>query len=216
MPVKVKICGITNLEDARAAEVAGADAIGFIFYEKSPRFISIDEAARIRRFINPFVHVVGVFVDHPYTFIRDVVERVELDFVQLHGNEPPELCRLFGEKVIKAFRVKNDFSLETCKKYPNTVWLLDTYSPAAHGGTGATFDWKIAVEAKSLNPNLILSGGLNPDNVGEAIRLVRPLAVDVSSGVEISPGKKDKDKIKKFVRAAKLAALELLDQVQVV
>lgn len=211
MPVKVKICGITNLEDAQAAVEAGADAIGFIFYEKSPRFIPIDEAAKIRRFINPFVHVVGVFVDPSYTFAREVMEKVELDFIQFHGNESPELCRLFGEKSIKAFRVKDVSSLESCRLYQNIVWLLDTYSPTAHGGTGTSFDWKIAIQAKTLNPNLILSGGLNPDNVAEAIKMVKPLAVDVSSGVEISPGKKDKEKIKRFIKAAKLASLEILD-----
>jgi len=209
MPVKVKICGITNLEDALAAVQAGADAIGFIFFEKSPRFIPVEEAAKIRRFINPFVHIVGVFVDPTYTFAREVIERVELDFIQFHGNESPELCRLFGEKAIKAFRVKNDFSPETCRLYENMVWLLDTYSQSTHGGTGMTFDWKIATQVKALNPNIILSGGLTPENVAEAINIVRPLAVDVSSGVEISPGKKDKDKIKKFIKAAKLASLEL-------
>lgn len=209
MPVKVKICGITNLEDARVATEAGADAIGFIFYEKSPRFISPDEAARIRRFINPLIHIVGVFVDHPYTFIQSVVERVELDFVQLHGNESPELCRLFGEKAIKAFRIKDETSLANCDQYRNVLWLLDAYVENVHGGTGRKFNWELALKAKDLNPYIILSGGLNPENVADAIRFVKPVAVDVSSGVEIYPGKKDKEKIKKFVKSAKLAALEL-------
>jgi phosphoribosylanthranilate isomerase len=208
MIVKVKICGITNLQDAKAAVEYGADAIGFIFYKKSPRYISSVEAARIRVNLNPFILSVGVFVDAPYEEIRQTIEEVGLDAVQFHGNESPEFCRIFETKVIKAFRIKDESSIEICNNYPGFAWLLDTYNPDIQGGTGKAFDWDIALKAKALNQNIILSGGLTPENVAEAIKRVKPIAVDVSSGVELFPGKKDKEKIKSFIHAAKTALLE--------
>ncbi|MCX7871857.1 MAG: phosphoribosylanthranilate isomerase [Verrucomicrobiae bacterium] len=209
MPIKVKICGITNLEDALAAVEFGADALGFIFYPKSPRYITPDDAAKIRRIINPFVRVVGVFVDESYTFINSVDEQVNLDFIQLHGNESPELCRLFEEKTIKAFRVKDSFPRERLMEYKNVIWLLDTFAPDTHGGTGTTFDWQIALRAKEFNPNIILSGGLTPENVADAVKMVKPIAVDVASGVESAPGKKDREKLKRFIKNAKIAGFEM-------
>jgi len=208
MFVKVKICGITNLQDAKAAVECGADAIGFIFYKKSQRYISSVEAARIKVNLNPFITTVGVFVDAPYEEISQTIDEVGLDMIQFHGNESPEFCRIFETKVIKAFRIKDESSIETCKNYPGFTWLLDTYSADIQGGTGKAFNWDIALKAKALNHNIVLSGGLTPENVAEAIRKVKPIAVDVSSGVELFPGKKDKDKIRNFVAAAKLALMD--------
>lgn len=207
MFVKVKICGITNIEDAKAAIDCGADAIGFIFYKKSPRYVSPEEAAKIRAIVHPLISVVGVFVDSSCEEIKRTIDEVRLDLVQLHGNEPLEFCRLFQSRVIKAFRIENESALDICKKYSGITWLLDAFKPNLPGGTGAVFDWNIARKAKLLNPNIILSGGLTEENVSDAIRAVQPIAVDVSSGVEIFPGKKDHLKIKRFIYAAKTALI---------
>ncbi len=208
MFIKVKICGITNIEDASIAVDYGADAIGFVFYPKSSRYISPNDAARISAMMPPFINIAGVFVDASYEFIKEVINQVKIDIVQLHGNESPDFCKMFNGKVIKAFRIQNAETLETCKNYSNVSWLLDAFSPDVVGGTGKIFDWQIALKAKLLNPKIILSGGLKPENVAAAIKKVKPMAVDVSSGVEISPGKKDHKKVKNFINAAKLALIE--------
>lgn len=208
MFIKVKICGITNIEDARISADYGADAIGFVFYSQSSRYISPDEAAQISAKMPPFVNIVGVFVDAPFEFIEEVKDKVNLDVIQLHGSESPDFCKMFNRKVIKAFRVQNAETLDICKNYLNVSWLLDTFHPNVIGGTGMVFDWQIALKSRLLNPRIILSGGLTAENVADAIQKVRPIAVDVSSGVEISPGKKDHQKLKAFIKAAKLALVE--------
>ncbi|GBD98826.1 N-(5'-phosphoribosyl)anthranilate isomerase [bacterium BMS3Abin07] len=199
--VKVKICGLTRLEDALSAIEYGADALGFVFYEKSPRFMSPEAAGEIVKKLPPFVTTVGVFVnDHP-SRINEVVKTAGLDMVQLHGDEPQEMCDMWP-RVIKAFRVRDSRDLERLKKYQVAAYLLDAYDPGIPGGTGQSFNWDIAVEAKQ-GGRVILAGGLTPDNVEKAVRRVRPYGVDVSSGVEKKKGIKDCDKMKLFIARAK-------------
>lgn len=205
MPVKVKICGITNESDALAAVEAGADAIGFIFYNKSPRFIAPEKAGEISRILPPFISRVGVFVNPEADFVKQAIALGLIDTLQFHGDEPPEFCLQFNMKCIKAFRVKDTKTLEQCRKYKNFAWLFDTYVEGAQGGTGVVFNWDIAIQARKENRFLILSGGLSPENVVDAVKKVQPYAVDVSSGVEIAPGKKDHQKIKAFISNAKNA-----------
>lgn len=199
--VKVKICGITNLEDALAAVDYGADALGFVFYKGSPRYISPETAKEIIRQLPPFITTVGVFVDEPTSNIEDILRSVPLDVVQFHGHEPPEACMLF-RRVIKAIRVKELSDLEPLKRYKVSAFLLDTYTPESLGGTGQIFNWDIAVAAKQFG-KIILAGGLNPENIERAIRWVRPYAVDVSSGIEEEKGKKDLKRMKLFIERAK-------------
>ncbi len=198
----VKICGITNLQDALAAVEYGADAIGFVFYHKSPRLVSPETAKAIISSLPPFITTVGVFVDEEKSEIEKTASYAGLDVIQLHGSEPPGKCD-FGRKIIKAVRVKTTADIESLKQYGNlSAFLLDTYSPSAIGGTGETFNWEIAVEAKRFG-RIILAGGLNPGNVEKAIKLVQPYGVDVSSGVEGSEkGKKDHIKLKLFIERA--------------
>jgi phosphoribosylanthranilate isomerase len=209
MSVKIKICGITNAGDALAAVEAGADALGFVFYEASPRYLQWPAAANIIRQLPPFVAKVGVFVNAMESFIKQTIEECRLDTLQFHGEEPPEFCHKFSVPVIKAFRVQNAESLRSLPRYDLAAWLLDSYQPAQAGGTGARFDWPLAVEASKLGRPIILAGGLTPENVAEAVRQVRPFAVDVSSGVEAAPGKKDPAKLRAFTRAARSAWYEL-------
>ncbi|MBI5453277.1 MAG: phosphoribosylanthranilate isomerase [Deltaproteobacteria bacterium] len=204
MPVRVKICGITDLEDAEAAVRFGADALGFIFYKKSPRYIDPREAGGIIRALPPFVTKVGVFVNETLDEVRRVREDASLDRVQLHGDETPEYCAALGAGVIKAFRIRVQADIEELALYDVSAFLLDTYREDTPGGTGETFNWEIAVEASSER-RIILSGGLNAENVAMAIKTVRPYAVDASSGVESAPGKKDLEKMKKFIDEAKTA-----------
>jgi len=207
MSVRVKICGITSLDDALAAVDAGADALGFMFYEKSPRSVSLETAREIARQLPPFVAKVGVFVDAAEEVVRKHVAGCGLDTLQFHGDEPPEFCGKFSPlKVYKAFRIQNPDSLRMLPAYRTDAWLLDGYVPDKLGGSGATFNWGLAVEAKKLGRPIILAGGLTPENVADAVRKAQPYAVDVSSGVESSPGKKDPSKMWKFVAAAKAAA----------
>lgn len=207
MSVKVKICGITNLDDALAAVDAGADALGFVFYEGSPRCVTPATVKDVLRRLPPFVTAVGLFVDAPEAAVREVLEQCHLHVLQFHGAESSEYCRKFQGSVIKAFRVRDETSLEALSEYAVAGTLLDSYAPGQAGGTGARFNWDLAVRAKARCGRLILAGGLTPANVAEAVRQVRPYAVDVSSGVESVPGRKDVAKLKAFVRAAK-AALE--------
>lgn len=200
----VKICGITSLEDARAAVEEGADALGFMFYAKSSRNLSPEKAAEIIGNLPASVRKVGVFVDAPIEEIKAVVLTTGVDTIQLHGGESPDICAaLTGVTVYKAFRVKDATSLAHLKDYCVAGWLLDSYVPGAHGGTGATFNWDLAAAAIKLGTPVILAGGLTPANVEEAIRKVHPYGVDVSSGVESAPGKKDREKIRAFIQAAR-------------
>lgn len=204
MRTRVKICGITNLKDSAAAVDCGADALGFIFYGKSPRRIEPKEAAGIIKKLPPFVTAVGVFVDETLDGIRKAVFDSGVTCVQLHGGETPEFCASVGGSVIKAFRIKDAGDLKAMKGYHTGAYLLDTYKAGLSGGTGETFDWGVALEAKKLG-RIILSGGLNPENVLEAVRHVNPYAVDVSSGVEKSPGVKDHSLIRRFIEELKKA-----------
>lgn len=203
MSTIVKICGITNTADALAAASAGADAIGLMFYEKSPRNLTLPAAAEIARALPPYIIKVGVFVNPAEEFVLRAVGECGLNIVQFHGDETPEFCSLFPFMVLKAFRIRDAESLKPLPGYPTDAWLLDAYSPDKPGGTGERFNWDLAVEAQKFGKPIFLAGGLTPENVAEAIRQVRPYAVDVSSGVESSPGRKDHAKVTAFIKAAK-------------
>ena len=190
MSTRVKICGITNLADAQVAVEAGADALGFVFYEKSPRFISMETAAEISKQLPPFILRVGVFVNAPKEDIVRAIGECGLSLLQFHGDEPPEFCTQFGLMSMKAFRIRDAGSLKELPKYKTDAWLLDAYSSDTLGGTGEKFNWDLAMEAQKPGRPVFLAGGLTPENVAEAIRKVRPFGVDVSSGVESSPGKR--------------------------
>lgn len=203
MSVVVKICGITNTPDGIAAAEAGANVLGFVFYEASPRSVSIAGAAEIIRHLPPFVVKAGVFVDAPSELVLRAIAECSLNLLQFHGLEPPEYCTQFGLMSMKAFRVQDAASLERLKDYPTEAWLLDSYVPGKIGGTGETFNWDLAREARAFGRPIFLAGGLTPLNVAEAVKQVGPYGVDVSSGVEAAPGKKDHDKVRAFIRAAK-------------
>ena len=203
MSVKVKICGITNLADATMAVEAGADLLGFVFYEKSPRHILVPAAKDIARQLPSQVARVGVFVNAADELVAEALGECGLHVLQFHGEETPEYCRRFGVMNMKAFRIRDEDSLKTLPAYQTDAWLLDACTPGARGGTGATFNWDLAVEAQKFGRPVFLAGGLTPENVAEAVRRVRPFAVDVSSGVEASPGKKDAAKVRAFIAAAR-------------
>ena len=201
---RVKICGITNIEDAVAAAEYGADAIGFVFQPKSPRAITPETAKNIVSALPPFITTIGVFVNESKLEIERIIRYVGLNIVQLHGNEPPDACQL-NRKVIKAIRVKDLTDLEPLKRYDVSAFLLDTYSPHTMGGTGQIFNWDIAVEAKKFG-RIILAGGLNHENIEEAIKWVRPYGIDVATGVESNKkGEKDHKKLKLFIEKARQA-----------
>ncbi|MBW8458967.1 MAG: phosphoribosylanthranilate isomerase [Thiobacillus sp.] len=206
MAVRVKICGITRLQDLHAACDAGADALGFVFYEKSPRHVSIAAAAALLRELPPFVQAVGLFVNAEPAFIESVLQAIPLDLLQFHGDETPADCVRFGRPYIKAVRVNRDTDLLKCAADFDAArgLLLDAYVPSVPGGTGERFDWSLIPPA--LPTPIILSGGLTPDNVAEAVRRVRPWAVDVSSGVEVTKGIKDAYLIAQFIAKAKEAS----------
>jgi len=199
------VCGITKIEDALAAQALGADAIGLVF-AKSPRGVEKEQAREIVQALPPFVHLVGVFVDEEKSVIEDIADFCRLTVLQFHGSESPEYCAGFGRLVIKAFRISQREDIECLKPYQGKVsaFLLDTYHPVLAGGTGQAFDWDMAKEAGKIGP-IILAGGLNPDNIKAAIRAVKPYAVDVSSGVEMTPGKKDHDKMRLFIERVQQA-----------
>ncbi len=211
---KVKICGITNIGDAVYAAECGADAIGFVFYRNSPRFIERKTAKEIIRSLPPFITTVGVFVNHDIEDIIETVNDCRLNAVQLHGDEPPDYCVKIpllspfnkggagGVKIIKAIRIESEDSLEKMKDYEVSAFLLDSYSKNSYGGTGRTFNWNMAVKAKKYG-RIILAGGLTADNVVEAIEKVKPYGADVSSGVEERDGKKDKEKVREFIKRVK-------------
>lgn len=181
---------------------AGADALGFVFFRGSPRYISPAQAAAIIGCLPPFVQTVGLFVNEESATVNSVADQCGLDIVQLHGEESPEYCAAIRRRVIKAFRVKDAASLDEITKYPVAACLLDAWSPAVHGGTGTTFNWDIAARA-AASRCIILAGGLTPENVAAAAAMVKPYAVDVSSGVESGPGKKDAGLVSRFIRAVK-------------
>ena len=203
--MRVKICGITNLPDALAAVDAGADALGFMIYEQSPRAISIDSAAAITRELPPFVTKVGVFVDPAIELVKAALAKSQLNAIQLHGNETPEFCADLRASVIKAFRIEGPESLEPMRRYQTSAWLLDSFVPGKPGGTGSKFNWDLAVRAKAWGRPILLAGGLTPENVASAVKQVQPYGVDVSSGVESAPGKKDRAKMRDFIAAAQAA-----------
>jgi len=203
--VKVKICGITNLEDALAALFYGADAIGFVFYDKSPRCISPADAANISRILPKKIKRVGVFVNEDVAKVKKIAKLCKLDMLQFHGQESPEYCRKFkGYKVIKAFRINHKEDLAGISKYKTFAYLFDSFSRTKLGGTGRKFNWKILAQAATMRPSIFLSGGLTAGNVKKAIKLLKPDWVDASSSLELKPGKKDHKKIKKFVQSVKL------------
>ncbi|MBI5491755.1 MAG: phosphoribosylanthranilate isomerase [Deltaproteobacteria bacterium] len=203
---RVKVCGITNIDDALISAEYGADALGFVFWEKSPRYISPDRAAAIIKALPPFITAVGVFVDEPAARVRSIIDASGLGCIQLHGSEPPEECARLngatGVKIIKAFRVRDRNDISRLREYNVSAYLLDAFVEGVPGGTGHTFNWEIAIEAKARG-RVILSGGLNPENIIQALAKVEPYGVDVSSGVEESPGKKDRDKLIKFIKRVK-------------
>jgi phosphoribosylanthranilate isomerase len=209
----VKICGITTLEDAHHAVRCGADAIGFVFYEDSPRFISHKRAADIVRTLPDHISKIGVFANADLKFVRDIVKHVNLSAVQLLGKEAPDDLLNFETSVIKVFRVDRKFDVEVLKNYIVDAFLLDAFKKGAYGGTGKTFDWNVAVKAKEFG-RIILSGGLTPENVEDAVRFVRPYGVDVSSGVETKPGKKDPAKVRDFIMRAKSIPVSYRDDEQ--
>ena len=203
MRTRIKICGLTRIEDARAAVQMGADAIGLVFYAPSPRNVGLDQARAIIAAIPPFVTVVGLFVDPVRSEIESVLRRCSLNLLQFHGDESPEFCNGFGLPYIKAARVRADADLvQYLSAYSAAQgWLLDAYHDRLYGGTGASFDWNLIPQG--LPKPVILSGGLTPENVGAAVRQVRPWAVDVSSGVESTKGIKDAAKIAAFIAGVK-------------
>jgi len=206
----LKICGITSRDEAAAIADMGVSALGFIFYRNSPRYTTPENVRNIVRNMPPFVSTVGVFVNEQPENIRGITEFCSLDWIQLHGDESPEYCNSLPRRIIKAFRVKQefnvekllDYNVEKLLDYSVNAFLLDTYNEKAYGGTGTSFDWEVAKKAKKYGP-VILSGGLNTDNLLQALKEVQPYGVDISSGVEKSPGSKDLKKVEEIVRIFK-------------
>lgn len=205
---RVKVCGITELEDARDAVLLGAAAIGLNFYEKSPRCIEASKAAQIIEQLPPFVTVVGIFVNHPDPqSLEDFALSLGLHAVQLHGNETPDYCSMIQRvKVIKAIRVDENFRVDVMRNYGAGTFLLDACSP----GTGQVFDWNRVYGANAFG-SIIIAGGLTAGNVGEVVNKLHPFAVDVASGVESAPGKKDYEKMRQFIEAVQCADVALID-----
>ena len=202
--VKVKICGITNLEDALASFFYGAAALGFVFYKKSPRYIRPDKAANISGILPKQIKRVGVFVDEKISTVKKIAKLCGLDMLQFHGKESPEYCNKFkAYKVIKAFRINKQEDLEGLSKYKTFAHLFDSFSKTKPGGTGNKFNWKILAQAVRMRPIVFLSGGLTAGNIKQAVKLLKPDWVDVSSSLELKPGKKNHKKIKKFIQIVK-------------
>ncbi|MDX1410866.1 MAG: phosphoribosylanthranilate isomerase [Nitrospirales bacterium] len=205
--IKVKICGITNVPDAQVAVSAGTDALGFIFYSKSPRYVDPKVAKLIISELPPFVLPIGVFVNEEPKRVRDIMQECGLALAQLHGDETPAYCESLERPVLRGIRLRDRGSFLAMAEYKGRAgvrgFVVDAFSEFAYGGTGATTDWNLASEAARA-ASILLAGGLTPDNVQEAIRRVKPYGVDVSSGVESRPGEKDPAKVKAFIHAAKL------------
>jgi len=208
--VKIKICGITNEQDAKVAVEAGADALGFIMYRKSPRFVEAAVAKRIIDGLPPFISAVGVFVNEEAATVRRLMDECGLTLAQLHGDESSAYCEKLGRPAMKAVRLKDRGTFLALAEFQGRAnvraFVLDAFSDQAYGGTGQTIDWTLAAEAAGAS-RVLLAGGLTPDNVAEAIRQVRPYGVDVSSGVEVRPGEKDHAKVQAFIRAARLVSV---------
>ena len=203
---RIKVCGITEPEDARIAVAAGADGLGFIFVPQSPRHIDPDMVRKITRELPPLVDAVGVFVDEEMEVVEEIMQYCCLSFIQLHGSETPDYCEKISCRVMKSFSIGQATKSEDFVPYAEAVsgFLLDTFHKDMAGGTGQTFDWQLLEHIKPPGP-IVLAGGLTPDNVGDAIRQVKPFAVDVNSGVEYQPGRKDPDKLRSFVQAVRKA-----------
>jgi len=203
--IRVKICGITSIADARAAVESGADAIGLVFYEPSPRAVSIDQAQAIAASVGPFVTVVGLFVDADESYIRDVLGSVSLHVLQFHGNESREFCEQFQRPYMKAIRMRPELNVpqEIDTYLSASAILLDAYRPGVPGGTGETFDWQRVPQNSPLP--IVLAGGLTPKNVASAIQSTQVYGVDVSGGVESAPGQKDPRKVAQFISSARHA-----------
>jgi phosphoribosylanthranilate isomerase len=203
--IRVKICGITSVADAQLAVQAGADAIGMVFYAPSPRAVTIDQARLIAQSVGPFVTLVGLFVDAENFFIEEVLAKVSLHVLQFHGDESHDFCESFQRPYLKAIRMRPDLNVEKAiADYPGASGiLLDAYRAGVPGGTGETFDWQ-RVPKNSTKP-IVLAGGLTPENVAQAINTTQVYGVDVSGGVESSPGKKDAQKVQTFIHNAKHA-----------
>jgi phosphoribosylanthranilate isomerase len=200
MTIEIKICGITSTEDAFAAMESGADAIGFIFHPPSPRYVSPESAKRIIESVSGNITTVGVFVNADIKTVKDTMTNCRLDLIQLHGNESPEYCRQFpSSRIIKAFAPRTEQDLADLDRYDVRAVLVDTHDPKQHGGTGRRSNWTVALLIAKSHP-LILAGGLTPENISEAITAVSPHAVDINSGVERAPGKKDPGKIRNAIR----------------
>jgi phosphoribosylanthranilate isomerase len=205
METKVKICGITSVADGLAAAEAGADMIGLMFAPQSPRLIGLQTAAEIGRALPPFVLRVGVFVNPDEAQVMEAIATCGLNLLQFHGDEPSDFCTQFGLMSVKALRVKDAGSIAALENYATDAFLLDAYSKAGLGGTGETFNWELAIEAQKFGKPIFLAGGLTPENVADAVKTVNPFAVDVSSGVESAPGKKDAAKVRAFIQAVREA-----------
>ncbi len=206
MSVKIKICGITSEQDAHKSVALGADALGFVFYDQSPRHIEPPAARRIIQTLPPFVLAVGVFVNQPLETVRRIVDDCGLALAQIHGDETPAYCESLDRPVLRAIRLKDRRSFLSLAEYKGRAgvrgFVVDAFSPNSYGGTGQTVDWALAGEAAKAAP-VLLAGGLTPHNVREAIEQVRPYGVDVSSGVEASPGRKDPEKLATFIQAVR-------------
>ena len=203
MKTRVKICGITSVADGLAAAEAGADMIGLMFYESSPRQITLARAVEISRALPLFLMRVGVFVNAPADFVLRAIGECNLTMLQFHGDETSDFCTQFGLMNMKAIRVRDAGSLVQLENYQTDAFLLDAHSKNGLGGTGEKFNWDLAVEAQKFGKPIFLAGGLTPENVADAVRKVHPFGVDVSSGVESAPGIKDHAKVKAFITAAK-------------
>lgn len=210
---RVKICGITRSSDAAAALALGVDAIGLVFYAASPRAVTLPQAQQIAKVVGPFVSVTGLFVNADTAMVNKVLQEVPLQVLQFHGDEPADFCAQFGRPWIKAVRVKAGVNVVAAlQEYRDAAGILfDTYKSGVQGGTGEVFDWNLVSRQviAADNMSIILAGGLNAANVSEAVRCVRPYAVDVSGGVESEPGKKDPQKMAEFVNAAKCHSQKL-------
>ncbi len=215
MAIRIKICGITTFQDAKAAVSFGAHALGFILVRKSPRYVDPDRVRDIVRQLPPFVQSVGVFVNEDPGRVGELISHCGLDLVQFHGEESPSCCKRFETRAVKAFRVKGIDILDEIRAYEGSVRavLLDSWSSGAHGGTGKSFDWSIARRVvEALTVPVILAGGLDVSTVSKAISLARPFGVDVSSGVEKAPGIKDRELVKEFIKKVNQAAKGFINQ----
>lgn len=203
--VRVKICGITSLEDALVSVKAGCDALGFVFYKKSPRYITPERAKEIIRQLPADIIKIGVFVNTQEETAKRIAKLCSLDMLQFHGNESPEFCRRFkGIKIIRAFRIKDKLDLEKISRYKTFAYLFDTFSKAEIGGTGKSFNWKLLTkDVSNFKVPVFLSGGLNPKNVKQAIETVHPDWVDASSSLEVRRGEKDHKKVREFIEAVR-------------